>query len=92
MATRSQGHSQAVKRSLVVCEGKGSKSDPFRYWLPEREAVWMQDPLYAMFEAHRVKLNLPFQSLTERKKILGEQARSSGYGQGDDASECGEEL
>jgi hypothetical protein len=82
----------AVKRSLVHCEGKGSKSDPFRYWLPEREAVWKEDPLYAALEEQRVTLRLPFQSLTERKKILGQRPGSSGEEDGGDSRECGEDL
>ena len=28
---------QAFKKGQVACQGKGSKSDPFRYWLPARE-------------------------------------------------------
>jgi hypothetical protein len=60
----------AVQRGLVACEGAGRKSDPFRYWLPEREAVWKEDPFYEIFEAQRKQLNLPFQSLRQRKKAL----------------------
>src|SRR5262245_12857923 len=41
---------KAVEQGLVSCEGKGSKSDPFRYWLAQREAVWREDPFYALFE------------------------------------------
>jgi hypothetical protein len=55
---------------VVLCEGKGSKSDPFRYWLPQREAVWKEDPLYLLMEAQRQQLQLPFESLTQRKEKL----------------------
>jgi hypothetical protein len=65
-----------LKRSLeqgkVACEGSGRKGDPFRYWLPEREAVWKQDFLYEAMEKQRKELNLPFESLQERKRILSE--------------------
>jgi hypothetical protein len=61
---------RAVEQGLVLCEGKGSKGDPFRYWLPQREAVWQQDPLYALMEHQRQDLKVPFESLTERKEKL----------------------
>jgi hypothetical protein len=64
----------AVQRGLIACEGAGRKSDPFRYWLPEREAVWKEDPFYEIFEAQRRELKLPFQSLQQRKKSLGDDA------------------
>ncbi len=51
---------RAVGRSLVAVEGSGRKSDPFRYWLPEREAVWKQDPLYQLMELQRQQVKLPF--------------------------------
>jgi hypothetical protein len=61
---------KAVEDGLVLCEGSGSKSDPFRYWLLQREAVWAEDPFYALMEAQRQQLGLPFESLTERKEKL----------------------
>jgi hypothetical protein len=64
----------AVQRGLLACEGSGRKKDPFRYWLPAREAVWKQDPLYELFEAQRRQLNLPFESLEDRKKAWGDDA------------------
>lgn len=45
---------RAVDRGLLARDGTGRKSDPFRYWLPEREAVWKQDPLYQLFEGQRL--------------------------------------
>ena len=62
----------------MSCEGKGIKSDPFRYWLAEREAVWKEDPFYALFEAQRQQLKLPFESLTERKEKLRQAGESRG--------------
>ena len=35
---------QAVERGLVTQDGEGTKDKPYRYWLPERVPVWMQDP------------------------------------------------
>jgi hypothetical protein len=64
----------AVQRGLIACEGAGRKADPFRYWLPEREAVWKEDPLYEIFEAQRRHLNLPFESLQQNKKKLADAA------------------
>jgi hypothetical protein len=61
---------KAVAQGVVLCEGTGIKSDPLRYWLAQREAVWNEDPLYAPMEAQRKQLGLPFESLTERKEKL----------------------
>jgi hypothetical protein len=59
---------RAIARGLVLCEGSGRKRDPFRYWLPEREAVWQQHFLYELIEQQKRDLNLPFQSLREKKR------------------------
>jgi hypothetical protein len=69
---------KAVEQGQVLREGTGRKSDPFRYWLPEREAVWKQDPLWDLLEDQRQRLNLPFESLAERKEIL---RQAGGYGE-----------
>jgi hypothetical protein len=42
-----------VARGFVLHDGSGRKSSPFRYWLPEKEAQWLQDPLY-VFEAEQL--------------------------------------
>jgi hypothetical protein len=60
----------ALERSLIAREGTGRKTDPFRFWLPEREEVWKQHPLYEVIERQRRELNLPFQSLRERQSKL----------------------
>jgi hypothetical protein len=39
---------RAVAAGLLLREGSGHKTTPFRYWLPEREAEWMKDPLYLL--------------------------------------------
>ena len=38
-----------------VVEGR---ADPFRYWLPEREAVWKEDPLYEFLEQQKRDLKV----------------------------------
>jgi hypothetical protein len=63
---------RALAENQIACEGTGRKGDPFRYWLPEREAVWKQHPLYEMLEQQRKQLKLPFESLQERKRLLAE--------------------
>src|SRR5262249_51935166 len=63
---------RAVGRSLVAREGSGRKADPYRYWLPEREGVWRENPFYELIEAQKRQLNLPFESLRERKKKLSD--------------------
>jgi hypothetical protein len=40
--------SHAVDGKLIASEGKGSKRDPFHYWLPHREEAWKTDPLYEL--------------------------------------------
>ena len=70
---------RAVKLGVVACEGSGRKNDPFRYWLPEREAVWKQAPFYEVFEEQRRTLKLPFESLRERKRKLGHDPEVGGY-------------
>jgi hypothetical protein len=59
---------RAVDRSLLACEGSGRKSDPFRYWFPKTEEIWKQNPLYEVLEEEARVLNLPFQSLTQKKQ------------------------
>jgi hypothetical protein len=36
---------RAVGLGLLRKDGRGRKGHPYRYWLPQREAVWRQDPL-----------------------------------------------
>jgi hypothetical protein len=48
--------------------GNGRKGDPLRYWFLHREAVWKQHFLYDILEEQRIKLNLPFDSLTQRNR------------------------
>jgi RecA-family ATPase len=38
---------RAVELGLLRKDGRGNKSLPYRYWLPEREEVWRQDPIAA---------------------------------------------
>jgi hypothetical protein len=59
---------RALERSLLAREGAGKKSDPYRYWLPEREEVWKKTiPLYDFVEEQNRVLNLPFESLRQKK-------------------------
>jgi hypothetical protein len=61
---------RAVDRGLVACEGTGRKTDPFRYWLPDREAVWKAaNPFYEVLEQQRQQFGFPFQSLHEKKRV-----------------------
>jgi hypothetical protein len=62
----------AVATQMLAREGTGRKTDPFRYWLPEREAVWKENPLYEIIEQQRQQLKLPFESWQERKKKLAQ--------------------
>src|SRR5262249_40106725 len=59
---------RAAGRGLIALEGSGRKADPFRYWLPEREAVWKENPLYEFLEQQKRDLKLTFRSLNEKKR------------------------
>jgi hypothetical protein len=39
---------RAVEEGLVRRDGGGRRDSPYRYWLPESEARWRQDPLWGM--------------------------------------------
>jgi hypothetical protein len=60
--------SRGVELGQLTCEGAGHKSDPLRYWLPEREEEWKQDPIYSLLEQQRIELKLPFVSLSEGRR------------------------
>jgi hypothetical protein len=83
---------RAVQRGLLACEGSGRKADPFRYWFPATEALWKQNLFYDVIEKQTKELGLPFQSLTERKRLRGEQLHfEKGVAESlEDSDECGE--
>jgi hypothetical protein len=68
--TLSKWLNRAADTGLIAREGSGRKSDPFRFWLPQREEVWKQNLCYEYIERQRRELNLPFESLRERKRKL----------------------
>jgi hypothetical protein len=39
---------RSVAAGRLRRSGTGHKTDPFRYWLPETEEAWKQDPLYRL--------------------------------------------
>jgi hypothetical protein len=39
----------AVENQLLKKDGLGRRSNPFRYWLPEREEFWLKDPIARLF-------------------------------------------
>jgi hypothetical protein len=49
------GHPRLVNRIFtasrprVLGPGSGLRRSPYRYWLPEQEAAWTDDPLAALF-------------------------------------------
>ena len=57
---------RAVTAGLVCQEGTGRRADPFRYWLPAREAVWLQNPLYALEQDRQQTLRWLDQQLAGR--------------------------
>jgi hypothetical protein len=60
---------RAVERGLILREGTGRKSDPFRYWLPATEAKWRERyPFYDHFEQQQREHNWPWVSLQEKQR------------------------
>src|SRR5207253_7904530 len=59
-STLSKWLDRAVQADLIAREGTGRKADPFLYWLPARETVWKQDPLYELYEKQKQDLKLLF--------------------------------
>jgi hypothetical protein len=44
---------RAAARQLLRHDGAGHRTEPFRYWLPEKEAVWRSDPVWVLLEQQR---------------------------------------
>jgi AAA domain len=66
--TLSRWLNRALVCQSILREGSGHKSDPFRYWLPEKVAQWRADnPCYDIVEEQTIRLKLPFVSLHEKK-------------------------
>jgi len=39
---------EAVRHGLIAQTGTGRRSDPFRYWLPEKMVEWEANPLWKL--------------------------------------------
>ena len=62
---------------MILTEGTGRKTDPYRYWLPNSEERWRaEQPLYDIFAKQVRDLKLPFVSLREKKRDRAESQRS----------------
>jgi hypothetical protein len=44
---------RAAARDLLRREGAGHCTEPFRYWLTEKEAVWREDPIWVLLQHQR---------------------------------------
>jgi hypothetical protein len=44
---------RAAARNLLLREGAGHRTEPFRYWLKEKEAVWHSDPVWELLHQQR---------------------------------------
>ena len=44
---------RAIARGLVSRAGSGTRKEPYRYWLPDQEAAWRNDPLWLLEEQQR---------------------------------------
>ena len=55
--------------NLLSCEGTGRKTDPYRYWLPTREAAWQHDIAYLLHEQQIKDLQL----LSKPRRDKGEE-------------------
>jgi hypothetical protein len=45
-----QGLDQAVDHGLLMREGGGYRTSPFRYWIPGRDQEWANDPAHQLRE------------------------------------------
>jgi hypothetical protein len=68
MVTLLRWLNRACASHWVLREGTGRKTDPFRYFLPEKEALWKQDPIQQLFEEQRLRLKLPFHPLHSKER------------------------
>ncbi len=57
----------ALARGLLRSEGAGTRESPLRYWLPEAEQRWNEDPMYRLFEEQR-KLHEELAQLDTRRR------------------------
>jgi hypothetical protein len=46
--TLSRWLERALDLGLVRRDGRGRRSHPYRYWLPEMEEPWRQDPIASL--------------------------------------------
>jgi hypothetical protein len=59
---------RATALGLIAQQGTGRKNDPFRYWLPAKQAEWSNDPLHVLREQAQT-------AQTEFRKIWAEWNR-----------------
>jgi len=60
---------RALSLDLILREGSGLKRDPFRYWTADREEVWKKNIVYEAVQEQMKQLKIPFQSLTEKRRL-----------------------
>ncbi len=81
---------RAVERGLILREGTGRKTDPFRYRLPASEAKWREQyPFYDHFEQQQREHNFPWISLQEKKRNSHAEGRVESIGP--DAADDGDD-
>src|SRR5262249_34966294 len=56
---------KAVAAGLLRRDGTGHRNAPYRYWLPAREAEWMQDPVYVL-QKQNEQMQAELDQLTKR--------------------------
>ena len=47
---------RAAARNLLLREGASHRTEPFRYWLSEKEAVWRSDPVWKLMQQQQREL------------------------------------
>jgi hypothetical protein len=64
---------RALEQGLVKRSGRGYKSDPYRYCLPEQEERWRREPFYLppLEDVLGCTLPEPLQRAKERRKPRG---------------------
>ena len=66
---------RAVAMNLIASDGTGRKNKPFRYWLPQNEAKWKENPLYGLFERQDKELGMSFAAIREATEKVDEPTK-----------------
>ncbi|MBI3412234.1 MAG: AAA family ATPase [Planctomycetes bacterium] len=67
---------EAFARGLITRSGSGHRHDPYRYWLPEKEQQWRDDPLHELLNLEAIDFDKMWADQTReraKKALLGRE-------------------